>query len=108
MTRIAPSLLAADLSRIADAIGAIERGGADAVHLDVMDGRFVPNITMGQPVVAAVRKVTRLPLDVHLMIETPDRYVEEFVKAGAAMVTVHAEVSPHLHRTLTKIRDLGA
>jgi ribulose-phosphate 3-epimerase len=106
--RVAPSLLASDLSRLADALAVIERGGADLVHVDVMDGRFVPNITMGQPIVRAIKRATRLPLDVHLMIDEPERYLEDFVEAGAAMLTVHAEVSPHLHRTLARIRELGA
>jgi ribulose-phosphate 3-epimerase len=106
--RIAPSVLASDLSRIADSLAIIERGGADLVHVDVMDGRFVPNITMGQPIVKAIKKATRLPLDVHLMIEAPERYLGDFIDAGAKMLTVHAEVSPHLHRTLARIRELGA
>jgi ribulose-phosphate 3-epimerase len=106
--QIAPSILSADFARLADAIHHIEAGGADFVHVDVMDGHFVPNITIGPPVVAALKRVTKLPLDVHLMISEPDRYLEAFVQAGAAMVTVHAEVLPHLHRTLTHIRSLGA
>ena len=105
--RIAPSILSADFARLADAIAQIEAGGADLVHVDVMDGHFVPNITIGPPVVAALKRVTTLPLDVHLMISDPDRYLEAFVQAGAAMLTVHAEVLPHLHRTLTHIRSLG-
>jgi ribulose-phosphate 3-epimerase len=106
--RIAPSILAADFARLADAVACIEAGGADFVHVDVMDGHFVPNITIGVPVVAALKRVAKIPLDVHLMITDPDRYLDAFVKAGAAMVTVHAEVLPHLHRTLTRIRELGA
>ncbi|HKW00048.1 MAG TPA: ribulose-phosphate 3-epimerase [Vicinamibacterales bacterium] len=106
--RIAPSILSADFARLADAIAHIEAGGADLVHVDVMDGHFVPNITIGPPVVAALKRVTKLPLDVHLMISDPDRYLEAFVQAGASMLTVHAEVLPHLHRTLTHIRSLGA
>jgi ribulose-phosphate 3-epimerase len=106
--RIAPSILSADFARLADAIARIEAGGADLVHVDVMDGHFVPNITIGPPVVAALKRVSTLPLDVHLMISDPDRYLEAFVDAGASMVTVHAEVLPHLHRTLTHIRKLGA
>jgi ribulose-phosphate 3-epimerase len=106
--RIAPSILSADFARLADAIAHIEAGGADLVHVDVMDGHFVPNITIGPPVVAALKRVTKLPLDVHLMISEPDRYLEAFVQAGASMLTVHAEVLPHLHRTLTHIRSLGA
>ncbi len=106
--RIAPSILSADFARLADAVASIERGGADFVHVDVMDGHFVPNITIGPPVVAALKRVTKLPLDVHLMISEPDRYLEAFVDAGASMLTVHVEVLPHLHRTLTHIRSLGA
>ena len=106
--RIAPSILAGDFARLADAVARIEAGGADFVHVDVMDGHFVPNITIGVPVVAALKRVAKIPLDVHLMITDPDRFLEAFVQAGAAMVTVHAEVLPHLHRTLTRIRELGA
>jgi ribulose-phosphate 3-epimerase len=106
--RIAPSILSADFARLADEVGRIEAGGADLVHVDVMDGHFVPNITIGPPVVAALKRVTRLPLDVHLMISDPDRYLEAFVTAGAAILTVHAEASTHLHRTLSRIRQLGA
>jgi ribulose-phosphate 3-epimerase len=106
--RIAPSILSADFARLAEAVSRIEEGGADLVHVDVMDGHFVPNITIGPPVVAALKRVTKLPLDVHLMITDPDRYLEAFVQAGAAIVTVHAEACTHLHRTLTRIRQLGA
>jgi ribulose-phosphate 3-epimerase len=106
--RIAPSILSADFARLADEIARIEQGGADLVHVDVMDGHFVPNITIGLPVVAALRRVTRLPLDVHLMISEPDRYLEAFVDAGSAALAVHVEVAPHLHRTLARIRELGA
>jgi len=106
--RIAPSILSANFARLGEDIAKIEAGGADLVHVDVMDGHFVPNITIGPPVVAALKRVTRLPLDVHLMISEPDRYLEAFVAAGASMITVHAEVLPHLHRTLTHIRHLGA
>jgi ribulose-phosphate 3-epimerase len=106
--RIAPSILSADFARLAEAVARIEEGGADFLHVDVMDGHFVPNITIGVPVVAALKRVTRLPLDVHLMISDPDRYLEAFVQAGAAIVTVHAEASTHLHRTLSRIRQLGA
>lgn len=106
--RIAPSILSADFGRLADEVRAVEAAGADVIHVDVMDGRFVPNITIGPLVVEAVRKVTRLPVDVHLMIVEPERYVEAFAKAGADIVSVHAEVSPHLHRTLQAIRDAGA
>jgi ribulose-phosphate 3-epimerase len=106
--RIAPSILSADFARLADAIAIVERAGADLIHVDVMDGHFVPNITIGVPVVAALKRVTKLPLDVHLMISDPDRFLDAFVAAGSAMLTVHAEVLPHLHRTLTRIRELGA
>ena len=106
--RIAPSILSADFGRLADEVKAIEAAGADYVHVDVMDGRFVPNLTIGPVVVEAVRRATSLPLDVHLMIVEPEKYVDAFVKAGASIVTVHQEVSPHLHRTLNHIRDLGA
>jgi ribulose-phosphate 3-epimerase len=105
--RVAPSILSADFARLADAVACVERAGADLIHVDVMDGHFVPNITIGVPVVAALSRVTKLPLDVHLMISDPDRYLDAFAGAGAAMITVHAEVLPHLHRTLTHIRHLG-
>jgi ribulose-phosphate 3-epimerase len=106
--RIAPSILAADFTVLADEIASIERGGADWVHVDVMDGRFVPNITIGPFVVEAVRRVTSLPLDVHLMIVEPERYVEDFVRAGASTVGIHVETCPHLHRGLAQIREAGA
>jgi ribulose-phosphate 3-epimerase len=106
--RVAPSILSADFARLADAVARVEDAGADLIHVDVMDGHFVPNITIGIPVVAALNRVTKLPLDVHLMISDPDRYLDAFAGAGAAMITVHAEVLPHLHRTLTHIRHLGA
>ena len=105
---IAPSILSADFGRLADEVRAIEAAGADVVHVDVMDGRFVPNITIGPLVVEAVRKVTPLPIDVHLMIVEPERYVDAFARAGANVISVHAEVSPHLHRTLQAIRAAGA
>jgi len=105
--RIAPSILAADFSRLGDEIRAAEAAGADAIHVDIMDGRFVPNITIGPLVVAAVRSVTKLPLDVHLMIVEPERYLEAFAEAGADLLTVHAEATPHLHRTVQHIRSLG-
>jgi ribulose-phosphate 3-epimerase len=105
--RLAPSILSADFAALGDAVAAVERGGADQIHLDVMDGHFVPNLTIGPAVVAAVRRVTRLPLDVHLMVTEPDRYLEAFARAGAGIITVHAEVLPHLHRTLQTIRSLG-
>lgn len=106
--RIAPSILAADFGHLADEIAAVEAGGADWIHVDVMDGRFVPNITLGPVVVEAARRATDLPLDVHLMIEEPERYVADFVKAGAATVGVHVETCPHLHRTVAQIREAGA
>ncbi len=106
--RVAPSLLSADFGRLAEEVRAAEAAGADLIHLDVMDGRFVPNITVGPLVVEAVRKATRLPIDAHLMIVEPERYVEAFARAGADIVSVHAEVSPHLHRTLQAIRAAGA
>ncbi|MGC4117159.1 MAG: ribulose-phosphate 3-epimerase [Myxococcales bacterium] len=105
---IAPSILSADFGRLAEEIGAVEKAGADLVHVDVMDGRFVPNITIGPLVVEAAKRATRLPLDVHLMIVEPERYLEAFAKAGASRLTVHAEACPHLHRTLQQIRAAGA
>ena len=108
MVRIAPSILSADFSQLASEVKKVEAGGADLLHVDVMDGHFVPNITIGPVVVGALKRATPLPLDVHLMIEDPDRYLEAFVKNGAGIITVHAEVLPHLHRTLTHIRSLGA
>jgi ribulose-phosphate 3-epimerase len=106
--RIAPSILSADFAILGEQIAAVERGGADLIHLDVMDGHFVPNLTIGVPVVRSIRKVATVPLDVHLMIEEPDRYLESFVDAGASMISVHLEVLPHLHRTLQAIHELGA
>ena len=106
--RLAPSILAADFANLGAEVAAAARGGADQIHVDVMDGHFVPNITIGVPVVKSLRQITTLPLDVHLMIMDPDRYIEAFVDAGASMVSVHVEVLPHLHRTLTQIRKLGA
>ncbi len=106
--RIAPSILAADFGRLADEVRAVEEAGADWIHVDVMDGHFVPNITIGPRVVEAVRAATSLPLDVHLMIEQPERYVSDFVSAGASTVGVHVEACPHLHRTLAQIREAGA
>ena len=105
---IAPSILAADFAALGDAIAAVERGGADYIHVDVMDGHFVPNITVGPPVVKSLRGVVKVPLDVHLMIEEPDRHLEAFADAGAAMISVHVEVLPHLHRTVHAIKALGA
>jgi ribulose-phosphate 3-epimerase len=106
--RIAPSILAADFSRLGEQVKAIEAGGADWVHVDVMDGHFVPNITIGPLIVEAVKEHTSLPLDVHLMIEQPERYVADFVKAGADIVGVHAETCPNLHRSVAQIREAGA
>ena len=106
--KIAPSILSADFAALADDIARVEAGGADQLHVDVMDGRFVPNITIGPVVVEAIRKRTRLPLDVHLMLVEPERYVPDFISAGADLVTVHAEACPHLQRSLAQIRDLGA
>lgn len=105
--KIAPSILAADFTRLGEQIRAIDEGGADYVHIDVMDGRFVPNITMGPLVIEAVRRSTDLPLDVHLMIVEPERYVDAFAEAGADVITVHAEACTHLHRTLQHIKSLG-
>ena len=107
MKKIAPSILSADFSRLGDEVRAVAAAGADYIHVDVMDGHFVPNITIGPLVVEAVRKVTELPLDVHLMIENPDRYVPDFAKAGADIIVVHAEASVHLHRTIQLIKSLG-
>ncbi len=105
---IAPSILAADFAALGEAVAAAEAGGADLIHIDVMDGHFVPNLTVGPPVVRSLKRVARVPLDVHLMIEEPDRYAEEFVRAGAAMLSVHVEVLPHLHRSIHYIKSLGA
>ena len=108
MIEIIPSILSADFARLAEEIGRVERGGARMLHLDVMDGHFVPNLTIGPPVVESIRKSTRLHLDVHLMIEYPERYVEDFVHAGANSVSVHQEAARHLDGTLEKIRKAGA
>ncbi|MCR2820768.1 ribulose-phosphate 3-epimerase [Lederbergia panacisoli] len=107
MIKIAPSILAADFSKLAEEVKDVEKGGADYIHIDVMDGHFVPNISMGPFIVEAVRKGTDLPLDVHLMIDNPDQYVKAFADAGADIITVHVEATPHLHRTLQAIRSLG-
>jgi len=106
--RLAPSILAADFAALGRDIEAVTRGGADQIHVDVMDGHFVPNLTIGVPVVKSLRKATTLPLDVHLMITDPDRFIEPFIAAGANMVSVHVEVLPHLHRTISEIQKLGA
>jgi ribulose-phosphate 3-epimerase len=106
--RIAPSILSADFGRLAEEVAAVEAAGADCIHVDVMDGRFVPNISMGFPILDAIRKRTRLPLDLHLMVDNVDSYLETYVRAGGNALTVHVEACPHLHRTLGRIRDLGA
>ncbi len=105
--RLAPSILAANFAELGDQIAAVERGGADIIHVDVMDGHFVPNLTVWPPVVASLRKVTRVPLDVHLMIAEPDRYIEVFAEAGANMISVHVEATPHLNRTVSHIHSFG-
>jgi ribulose-phosphate 3-epimerase len=105
--KIAPSVLSADFSRLGEEVSAVERAGADLIHVDVMDGHFVPNITIGPLVVTALKKVTSLPLDVHLMIQKPERYIEAFVQAGSDWITIHAEVCPHLKRMIKKIRQLN-
>lgn len=107
MVKIAPSILSANFAKLGEEIKEVEIGGADWIHVDVMDGHFVPNITIGPLIVEAVRPVTKLPLDVHLMIENPDLYIEAFAKAGADYITVHAEACPHLHRTIQLIRSFG-
>ena len=105
--QIAPSILSADFAVLGEAVAAAERGGADLIHVDVMDGHFVPNITIGPPVVRSLKRIARVPLDVHLMITDPDRYIDAFANAGAAMISVHVEVLPHLHRTVHAIKALG-
>ena len=107
MIEIAPSILSADFARLGEDIKAAERGGADLIHVDVMDGHFVPNITIGPPVVRAIKRIATRPLDVHLMIQDPDRYIDDFAEAGASMISVHVEVLPHLHRTIGYIKKLG-
>ncbi|MGA9288842.1 MAG: ribulose-phosphate 3-epimerase [Anaerobacillus sp.] len=107
MIKIAPSILASDFARLGEEVKDVEAAGADYIHVDVMDGHFVPNISIGAPIVRALRPVTSLPLDVHLMIENPDRYIEEFADAGADILTVHAEACPHLHRTIQLIKSKG-
>jgi ribulose-phosphate 3-epimerase len=106
--RMAPSILSADFAALGRDIAAAERGGADLIHVDVMDGHFVPNITIGPPVVRAIKRIATRPLDVHLLLEAPDRFIGDFVTAGAAMVSVHVEAVPHLHRTIAYIKSLGA
>ena len=107
MIKMAPSILSADFSRLGEEIQAVVEAGADLLHVDVMDGHFVPNLTFGPPVIQALRKVTDLPFDVHLMIDNPDRYLEDYARAGADYLGVHVEVCPHLNRTLTRIAELG-
>ncbi|PFG12926.1 ribulose-phosphate 3-epimerase [Bacillus sp. es.036] len=107
MIKIAPSILASDFARLGEEVKDVEAAGADYIHVDVMDGHFVPNITIGAPIVRALRPITSLPLDVHLMIENPDQYIEEFAEAGADILTVHAEACPHLHRTIQLIKSKG-
>ncbi len=107
MIKIAPSILSADFARLGEEIKDVEKGGADYIHVDVMDGHFVPNITIGPLIVEAIRPITSLTLDVHLMIEQPDRYIPEFAKAGADIITVHVEACPHLHRTIQLIKSFG-
>ena len=107
MKKLAPSILSADFSRLGDEIRAVEEAGADYIHVDVMDGHFVPNITIGPVVVEAIKNVTNLPLDVHLMINNPDQYIKDFIKAGSNILSVHSETCPHLQRTINHIRELG-
>jgi ribulose-phosphate 3-epimerase len=106
-TLIAPSILSADFARLGDEVAAVERGGADLLHVDVMDGHFVPNLTVGPPIVESLKKVTKLPLDVHLMITNADAFIDEFSAAGADYLTVHVEACPHLHRTVQSIKERG-
>lgn len=107
MLKIAPSILASDFSKLGEEIRKVEAAGADMIHIDVMDGHFVPNITIGPPVVKSIRKFSKLPFDVHLMIENPDKYIDAFADAGADIISVHAECCPHLHRTIQRIRQRG-
>ncbi|MCK5757776.1 MAG: ribulose-phosphate 3-epimerase [Clostridiales bacterium] len=108
MIKIAPSILASDFSKLGEEIKMVEMAGADYVHIDVMDGRFVPNITIGLPVVSAIKKITKMPLDVHLMIVEPDRYIKDFIDAGADLLCIHQEVAMHLARSIQYIKSLGA
>ncbi len=108
MITVAPSILSADFANLAQEIARVEMGGADLLHIDIMDGHFVPNITLGPPVVSSIRKVTKLPLDAHLMIEEPDRYIGDFVRAGANWISVHVEADAHLNRTINHVQELGA
>ena len=108
MVKIAPSILSADFSKLGEEVAAAEKAGAELIHIDVMDGHFVPNITIGPLVVKAIRNITKLPFDVHLMIENPDNYIKEFADSGADIITVHEEASVHLHRTIQNIKECGA
>jgi ribulose-phosphate 3-epimerase len=107
MVKISPSILSSDFSKLGEEIEAITKAGADYIHIDVMDGNFVPNLTFGPPIIKAIRKYTDLPFDVHLMIESPERYIKDYYNAGADIITVHAEASTHLHRTIQEIKALG-
>lgn len=107
MSKISPSILAADFSRLGEEINLVEKAGADYIHVDVMDGHFVPNITIGPPVVSSLKKITTLPLDVHLMISDPEKYIPEFAKAGSDIITIHAESTPHIHRAIQMIKEEG-
>ena len=107
MVKIAPSLLAADFSCLSNEVEKVDKAGADYIHIDVMDGRFVPNITIGPSVIKSIRKITKIPFDVHLMIVEPEKYIEDFAKAGSDIITVHAEASNHLHRLIQRIKDMG-
>src|SRR3989304_1895556 len=107
MTKISPSILSADFARLGEEVKAAEKAGAHMLHIDVMDGHFVPNITIGPTVVASIKKITKLPLDVHLMIEEPDRFIRDFINAGADILTVHFEAAVHLHRTIQWIKESG-
>ena len=106
--KLSPSIISADFARLGEEVARVEAGGADFIHVDVMDGHFVPNITIGLPVIAALKRIATVPLDVHVMIDAPDRYIDAFVKAGADLLTIHLEATTHLHRAIVRIRELGA